>query len=47
MLTAMGGMKNYNATHFIQWDFVIENVMDKWTDVRIENNNESSDFSKY
>jgi hypothetical protein len=25
MLTAMGGMKNYNATHFIQWDFKIEN----------------------
>jgi hypothetical protein len=22
MLTAMGGEKNYNAAHFIQWDFV-------------------------
>jgi hypothetical protein len=21
MLTAMGGEKNYNAAHFIQWDF--------------------------
>jgi hypothetical protein len=38
MLTAIG-MKNYNATHFIQWDFVRQKiVMDKWTgDVRIEN----------
>jgi outer membrane lipoprotein-sorting protein len=39
MLTAMGGMKNYNATHFIQWDFVNRKLSwDKWTgDVRIEN----------
>jgi hypothetical protein len=22
MVTAMGGMKNYDAAHFIQWDFV-------------------------
>ena len=39
MLTAMGGMKNYNATHFIQWDFVNRKLSwDKWTgDVRVEN----------
>jgi hypothetical protein len=39
MLNAMGGMKNYNATHFIQWDFVNRKLSwDKWTgDVRIEN----------
>ena len=39
MLTAMGGIKNYNATHFIQWDFVNRKIFwDKWTgDVRIEN----------
>jgi len=39
MLTAMGGEKNYNATHFIQWDFVNRKLFwDKWTgDVRVEN----------
>ena len=39
MLTAMGGMKNYNNTHFIQWDFVNRRLFwDKWTgDVRVEN----------
>lgn len=39
MLTAMGGMKNYNDTHFIQWDFVNRKLFwDKWTgNVRIEN----------
>lgn len=39
MLGAMGGTKNYDATHFIQWDFVNRKLSwDKWTgDVRIEN----------
>lgn len=39
MLVAMGGEKNYNAVHFIQWDFVNRKLSwDKWTgDVRIEN----------
>jgi hypothetical protein len=39
MLTAMGGTKNYNDTHFIQWDFVNRKLSwDKWTgDVRVEN----------
>jgi hypothetical protein len=39
MLTAMGGMKNYNNTHFIQWEFGKRKLFwDKWTgDVRIEN----------
>ena len=39
MLTAMGGMKNYNAIHFIEWDFVNRKLSwNKWTgDVRIEN----------
>ena len=39
MLTAMGGVKNYNDTHFIQWDFVGRKLFwDKWTgDVRVEN----------
>ncbi|SHN72562.1 hypothetical protein SAMN05444395_10783 [Flavobacterium fryxellicola] len=39
MLTAMGGIKNYNETRFIQWDFVSRKIFwDKWTgDVRIEN----------
>lgn len=39
MLTAMGGTKNYNNTHFIQWDFVNRTLSwDKWTgDVRVEN----------
>ncbi|NGY37083.1 hypothetical protein FQU23_006095 [Flavobacterium sp. XN-5] len=39
MLTAMGGMKNYNSTQFIQWDFVNRKLSwDKWTgDVRVEN----------
>jgi hypothetical protein len=38
MVTAMGGMKNYDAVHFIQWDFVNRKLWNKWTgDVRIEN----------
>lgn len=39
MLVAMGGVKNYDAIHFIQWDFVNRKLSwDKWTgDVRIEN----------
>jgi len=39
MLTAMGGMKNYNSTQFIQWDFVNRKLSwNKWTgDVRVEN----------
>jgi hypothetical protein len=39
MVTAMGGMKNYDAAHFIQWDFVNRKLLwNKWTgDVRIEN----------
>jgi hypothetical protein len=39
MVVAMGGEKNYNATHFIQWDFVNRKLFwDKWTgDVRVEN----------
>lgn len=39
MLVAMGGMKNYDATHFIQWNFVNRKLSwDKWTgDVRVEN----------
>jgi hypothetical protein len=39
MLIAMGGTKNYNDTHFIQWDFVNRKLSwDKWTgDVRVEN----------
>jgi hypothetical protein len=39
MVTAMGGMKNYDAVHFIQWDFVNRKLLwNKWTgDVRIEN----------
>jgi hypothetical protein len=38
MVTAMGGMKNYDAAHFIQWDFVNRKLLwNKWTgDVRIE-----------
>ena len=39
MAVAMGGEKNYNATRFIQWDFVNRKLFwDKWTgDVRVEN----------
>ncbi|CAM3046827.1 hypothetical protein [Flavobacterium frigoris] len=39
MLTAMGGLKNYNKTHFIQWNFGNRKLFwDKWTgNVRIEN----------
>ncbi|SDW54561.1 DUF6503 family protein [Flavobacterium degerlachei] len=39
MLDAMGGIKNYNNTHFIQWEFVKRKLYwDKWTgDVRVEN----------
>ena len=39
MLVAMGGQENYNATRFIQWDFVNRKLAwDKWTgDVRVEN----------
>ena len=39
MLTAMGGMNNYNKTQLIQWDFVNRKLFwDKWTgDVRVEN----------
>ena len=39
MVVAMGGEKNYNATRFIQWDFVNRKLFwDKWTgDVRVEN----------
>ena len=39
MLTAMGGINNYNNTHFIEWDFVNRKLFwDKWTgDVRVEN----------
>jgi len=39
MVDAMGGMKNYNNTHFIQWEFVKRKLYwDKWTgDVRVEN----------
>jgi hypothetical protein len=39
MLTAMGGTKNYDNTHFIQWDFVNRTLSwNKWTgDVRVEN----------
>jgi hypothetical protein len=39
MLDAMGGMKNYNDIHFIQWEFVNRKLYwDKWTgDVRVEN----------
>jgi hypothetical protein len=38
MLDAMGGIKNYNSTHFIQWEFVGRKLCwDKWTgDVRVE-----------
>jgi hypothetical protein len=38
MLDAMGGVKNYNNTHFIQWEFVGRKLCwDKWTgDVRVE-----------
>lgn len=43
MLTAMGGLKNYNKTHFIQWNFVNRKLFwDKWTgNVRIENPTEN------
>jgi hypothetical protein len=39
MLDAMGGMKNYNNSHYIQWEFVGRKLCwDKWTgDVRVEN----------
>jgi hypothetical protein len=39
MLDAMGGIKNYNNTHFIQWEFVKRKLYwDKWSgDVRVEN----------
>lgn len=39
MLDAMGGIKNYNNIHFIQWEFVNRKLYwDKWTgDVRVEN----------
>jgi hypothetical protein len=39
MLDAMGGMKNYNNIHFIQWEFVNRKLYwDKWTgDFRVEN----------
>lgn len=39
MLIAMGGVNNYNNTHFIQWDFVNRKLSwDKWTgNVRVEN----------
>jgi hypothetical protein len=38
MLDAMGGIENYNNTHFIQWEFVGRKLFwDKWTgDVRVE-----------
>ena len=38
VVTAMGGMENYNNTHFIKWDFGKRTLFwDKWTgDVRIE-----------
>ncbi len=38
MLTAMGGSKNYNNTHYIQWEFGKRKLYwDKWSgDVRIE-----------
>lgn len=38
IVEAMGGMENYNNTHFIQWDFAKRTLYwDKWTgDVRIE-----------
>ncbi|MGA9639138.1 hypothetical protein [Flavobacterium sp.] len=38
MLTAMGGIENYNNTRFIQWEFGKRKMYwDKWTgDVRIE-----------
>ncbi|QDO94611.1 hypothetical protein FNB79_11760 [Formosa sediminum] len=40
---AMGGMENWNNTHFIQWDFGKRTLFwDKWTgNVRIENPNEN------
>lgn len=43
MLDAMGGIKNYNNTHFIQWEFVKRKLYwDKWTgDVRVENPSEN------
>lgn len=36
---AMGGVENYNNTHFIKWDFAKRTLYwDKWTgDVRVEN----------
>ena len=39
ILVAMGGEENYNATRFLQWDFVNRKLSwDKWTgDVRVEN----------
>lgn len=39
VITAMGGVENYNNTHFIQWDFGKRTLFwDKWTgDVRVEN----------
>ncbi|MFT5964551.1 MAG: hypothetical protein ACI9L6_001294 [Flavobacterium sp.] len=38
MIDAMGGMKNYNNSHFIQWEFVSRKLCwDKWTgNVRVE-----------
>ncbi|WPR70838.1 hypothetical protein SLW70_12975 [Flavobacterium sp. NG2] len=38
MLKAMGGIKNYNNTHFIQWEFGKRKLYwDKWSgDVRVE-----------
>jgi hypothetical protein len=39
MIDAMGGIKNYDNTHFIEWEFVKRKLYwDKWTgDVRVEN----------
>ncbi|WP_235817833.1 hypothetical protein [Formosa haliotis] len=40
---AMGGLENWNNTHFVQWDFGKRTLYwDKWTgDVRIENSTEN------
>jgi hypothetical protein len=39
MIDAMGGIKNYDNTHFIEWEFVKRKLYwDKWTgNVRVEN----------
>ncbi len=43
VVSAMGGMENYNNTHFIKWDFAKRKLFwDKWTgDVRIESPKDS------